>query len=100
MLLKNTPASDQYVLGAPLFKKISLQLENGRSIKITARNNGADTRYIKAMKVNGKSYSKNWLSHSELLKGAEIDFSMSDIPAKERGIKPADLPYSFSNENW
>lgn len=52
------------------------------------------------MKVNGKSFSKNWLSHSELLKGAEINFSMSDIPAKERGIKPADLPYSFSNENW
>lgn len=94
-----TPASDQYVLGAPLFKKISLNLENGKSIEISAKNNEAETRYIKVLKVNGRVYSKNWLSHTELLKGARIDITMSATPDKQRGTAPADVPYSFSNQN-
>jgi predicted alpha-1,2-mannosidase len=93
-----TPASDQYVIGAPLFKKVTIQLENGKTITINAGSNSNENRYIKGMKLNGKAYSKNWLSHSQLMKGATIDFEMSATPNNKRGINKEDFPYSLSNE--
>jgi len=93
-----TPAVDQYVLGAPLFKKVTLNLENGKKVIINAPANNADNRYINGLKYNNKDYQKNWLSHSELLKGATLDFDMSATPNKKRGIADADFPYSMSTE--
>ena len=93
-----TPAVDQYVIGAPLFKKITLTLENGKKVMINAAANGANNRYVNALKVNGLNYDKNWLSHSALQKGAILDFSMSATPNKVRGIHEAAFPYSFSTE--
>lgn len=93
-----TPAVDQYVLGAPLFKKITLKLENGKQVVINAPANNADNRYIRGLKMNSKDYQKNWLSHSELLKGATLDFDMSAQPNKNRGTAAADFPYSLSTD--
>ncbi|NJY61871.1 glycoside hydrolase family 92 protein [Salinimicrobium sp. CDJ15-81-2] len=93
-----TPASDQYVIGAPLFKKVTLQLENGNTIILNAPNNSDKNRYIQKMTYNGEAYSKNWLSHSELMKGAVINFDMGSKPNRSRGIKKEDFPYSLSNE--
>lgn len=90
------PATDQYVLGAPLFKKITLQLENGKQIIINAPANSHGNRYVKRLSVNGKPYSKNWLSHASLLQGGVLNFDMTDKPNKIRGITPADFPFSFS----
>jgi predicted alpha-1,2-mannosidase len=92
------PATDQYVLGAPLFKKITLQLQNGNEVVINAPGNSKTNKYIQKMSLNGKNYSKNWLSHKELMKGAIIDFEMSDSPNKNRGTKNEDVPYSLSNQ--
>ncbi len=92
------PATDQYIIGAPLFKKVTLNLENGKQIVINAPNNSADNRYIEAATVNGATYTKNWLSHTELLKGAVVNFTMAAEPNKQRGTKTEDFPYSFSAE--
>ena len=92
------PGSDQYILGAPLFKKITINLENGKKVVINAPENSAENRYIQEAQFNGKSYTKNRLSHSELMKGATINLKMSAKPNKERGTKEEDLPYSFSKE--
>jgi predicted alpha-1,2-mannosidase len=93
-----TPASDQYVLGAPLFKKITVKLENGKTISINADNNSSTNRYVNNLSVNGKPYSLNWLSHSALLKGATLNFGMSAQPNKQKGTQPADAPYSLTND--
>lgn len=92
------PGSDQYVIGSPLFRKMSVHLENGNTIGINAPDNGHDQRYISSVKLNGKDYTKNYFTHDDLMKGAKIDFSMSDKPNKSRGIGKSDAPYSFSNE--
>lgn len=93
-----TPASDQFTMGAPLFKKITMELENGKRILIKAPENSSKNRYIKSMKFNGKPYTKTWLSYSELMKGATLDFVMDSKPNKSRGTKNEDLPYSLSND--
>ncbi|HEX3007799.1 MAG TPA: glycoside hydrolase family 92 protein, partial [Bacteroidales bacterium] len=92
------PGVDQYVIGAPLFKKITISLQNGNTINIDAANNSKENLYINTIQFNGQSYSKNWLSYTELMKGANIKFDMSATPNKTRGIAKSDFPYSFSNE--
>ncbi|WP_053971123.1 GH92 family glycosyl hydrolase [Mangrovimonas sp. ST2L15] len=92
------PATDQYILGAPLFKKAEISLENGNTITIEAKENNSENRYIQSMTFNGKPYTKNWLSHSELMKGATIEIKMGPQPNKERGTTPNDVPYSLSNQ--
>ncbi|MET4082233.1 putative alpha-1,2-mannosidase [Pedobacter sp. UYP30] len=93
-----TPATDQYVLGAPLFRKITISLENGKKVVINAPKNSAKNLYVNSLKMDGKPYSKNWLSHSALQKGAVLDFDMSATPNKQRGSNPADFPYSLSTD--
>ncbi|WP_091393390.1 GH92 family glycosyl hydrolase [Arachidicoccus rhizosphaerae] len=90
------PASAEYILGAPLFKKMTVQLENGKSFSINAPQNSRDNRYIESMTVNGKPYTKNYISHQDLLNGAQIQVKMGSQPNEQRGIAPADRPFSLS----
>lgn len=92
------PGSDQYVIGSPLFKKMTLHLENGNRVEINAPDNVPEARYVSSVKFNGKSYTKNFFTHGELMEGAKIDFSMSEEPNMKRGTRKSDAPYSFSNE--
>lgn len=92
------PGTDQYVLGAPLFKKLTLSLPGKRQLTILAGNNGPDARYVKAVKWQGKVYDKNWISHFDITKGGTLEFIMSAQPNKGRGTDKSAYPYSFSEE--
>ena len=93
-----TPGANQYVIGSPLFKKVTINLENGKKIVLNAKNNSAENRYVQSVKVNGKEYDKNYFTQEQFKNGVIIDFKMSSTPNKERGTKKSDFPYSFSNE--
>lgn len=93
-----TPATNQYVLGAPLFKEATIHLENGKKIEIKAPQNSQENIYVQSLKVNNLPYSKNWLNHQELIKGVVLNFDMSAQPNKERGSQEKDFPYSMSTE--
>ena len=92
------PGTDQYVLGAPLFKKAVIHMENGKQVEINAPANSADNIYIQNMKVNGGNYTKNYLTHKDLMEGSVIDIEMGNKPNKSRGVAAEDVPYSFSKE--
>ncbi|HZL08834.1 MAG TPA: GH92 family glycosyl hydrolase [Prolixibacteraceae bacterium] len=70
------PATDQYVMGIPLFKKIIINLENGQKIILNAPENSLAKPYVQSVKWNGESYTNSWFSHHQLMKGAVIDFTM------------------------
>ena len=93
------PGSGEYVMGAPLFKKAILTLENGKQVILNAPDNTNDNRYICSLKMNGKEYNHNWLKHEELMNGAVLDFNMSHTPNTQRGVNDEDFPYSLTNEN-
>ena len=92
------PGSNEYALGAPLFKKATIHLENGKELVIDAPENSDENYYIKSMSMNGKNYTKNYFRHEDLMKGGTIEVEMSDEPNKKRGINDDDAPYSFSKE--
>ena len=90
------PGTDQYVLGAPLFPRVTINFENGEKMQIIASGNDDGHRYVERMRLNRKVYTKNYITHADLLKGGRIEFRMSEQPNRLRGIGDADVPYSFS----
>ena len=92
------PGTDEYVLGAPLFKKATLHLENGNNLVIDAPDNNNDNMYIESLLFDGTNYTKNYLKHEDILKGGVIKCNMGSQPNLQRGTQPADFPYSFSKE--
>ena len=93
------PGSGQYVLGSPIFPKATIHLENGKKVEISSVNNKKENVYVKALKVNGKNYTRNYLVIDAIRKGMKLNFLMDNTPNSTRGISQSDLPYSFSNHN-
>lgn len=92
------PATTQYVTAAPLFRKITLQLENGKQFIITASNNSSSNRYVQSVLLNGKPWNKNWIDHFDILKGGVMTISMGANPNGKRGAGSASYPYSLSGQ--
>ena len=90
------PGTDQYVIGAPYLPYVKLSLPNGKTFEIKAKGVSDKKRYVKAVLLNGKPYSKMYITHSDIVNGGVIEFIMSDKPNKERGIEKADKPYSLT----
>ncbi|MBR6989269.1 MAG: GH92 family glycosyl hydrolase [Bacteroidaceae bacterium] len=92
------PGTNEYALGAPLFKKATLHMENGKTVVINAPENSDKNRYVGKMTLNGKDYTKNYITYEDLLKGSTIHFQMTDKPNTQRGTQDTDFPYSYTNE--
>ena len=91
-----TPATDQYIIGGPLFKKATLNLQNGNTFVIEAENNSKDNFYIESTTLNGQDNSKNYLTYETIQNGGEFTFKMSSKANTTWGSKEKDLPYSLS----
>ena len=74
------PASDEYAIGTPYFKKAVIHLENGEKITVNAENNSQTTPYIKKLRINGKVSSPDFLKYDSIKDGAVIEFTMSESP--------------------
>lgn len=90
------PGTEEYVLGAPLFKKTTLQLENGKQLIIEAPGNSANNKYVNELKWDNTTYTKNYINHFDVLKGGELNFEMSSSPNLQRGTTAGAYPYSYS----
>ncbi len=92
------PGQDMYVIGSPVFDKVTMQLPNGKQLEIKSNNNGQANVYINRAVFNGQAWDKNYLNHQDLLKGGELTFDMSAEPNKTRGVAPESYPPSMSKE--
>ena len=92
------PASDEYVLGTPLFNNAVIHLENGKQIVIEAEENSGNNIYIGRMLLDGKEYGHNYITHKRLTEGTRIKMFMTPQPNLSRGTADEDAPYSFSKE--
>ena len=90
------PGTDQYVLGSPLFPKMTVTFENGKQLEIVAENNSTENIYIQSATLNGVPFTRNYLTYGELTAGGTLHYVMAPEPARSRGTTPADWPYSLS----
>ena len=92
------PGANQYVIGTPYFDKMTLHLENGKTMTITAQNCSQNNKYIQSLSINGTPSTKNFFTHEQLMQGGNIHYVMGSTPNKQRGISDSDAPYSFTKE--
>jgi predicted alpha-1,2-mannosidase len=92
------PASGQYVLGTPLFRRTVLHLESGKDFVISAPGNSSANIYVQGATLDGKPYSKNWIAHTTIMAGGEFKLTMGNAPNKGKGVSAEDYPYSFSTD--
>ncbi|MBE0676476.1 MAG: glycoside hydrolase family 92 protein, partial [Bacteroidales bacterium] len=92
------PGTGEYVIGSPLFRKITFTPQGGREFVIEAENNSAENVYISRANLNGKDISRNYITHSELKDGGRLNFTMSSRPDNKHGTAVEDAPYSMKRE--
>jgi predicted alpha-1,2-mannosidase len=92
------PGAGQYVIGAPLFQKAVIHLENGKTFEIQAPKNSKDNLYIQSAILDGSAYSKTYLKHEDIFKGGKIQFVMDSKPNETWATTPEDAPYSMSQD--
>ncbi len=74
------PASDQYQIGSPAIKTAILKFENGKTLSIEAVNQSDRNVYVEKVELNGKSLNRNYITHSEIVNGGRLIFTMSSKP--------------------
>ncbi len=94
-----TPGTDYYVIGSPIFDKVTIHLENGKKFIITAENKSKDNFYIKSAELNGKNYTQSYIKHQDIVSGGRLDFVMSNKANKNWGTKKNDVPVSEISAN-
>jgi predicted alpha-1,2-mannosidase len=90
------PGTTQYVLGSPIFKKITMQFENKKKFIILAPENRQSNRYINNATLNGQNWNYNFINHQSIIKGGILQFKMSNQPNYKRGINNNAAPFSQS----
>ncbi|TFF38172.1 GH92 family glycosyl hydrolase [Mucilaginibacter psychrotolerans] len=90
------PGTDQYVIGSPLFPKMTIALDNGNNFIIEANNNSKTNVYIQSATLNGMPYTHNFITQTDIMNGGVLHLEMGDKPNLTRGLAPEDKPFSLS----
>src|SRR6185437_14445293 len=76
------PGKPEYVLGSPLFDKITLHLPTNNTFEIEARGQSESAAYVSGVTVNGTTHKSTYLAHETLMRGGKITFAMQSRPSK------------------
>jgi hypothetical protein len=87
-----TPGTDYYVVGSPIFDKVTIHLENGRKCIIEANNNSAENKYILSATLDGKDMPQSFMMHQAIINGGHFVFEMGPEPNKQWGADEANRP--------
>lgn len=70
------PASGQYELGAPLFRKAVIRLASGKKLVIRADNLSDENIYVDKVYLNGQLLDRTYITFEEVQQGGELRFEM------------------------
>ena len=76
------PATPYYYIGAPVFPRITLHLENGRTFTILADSVSDKNIYVQKITLNGQPLTQPYLNHEDIIQGGELRCQMGRTPVK------------------
>ena len=97
-----TPGAPYYTITSPLFEEVVINLDeyyNNRVFTIIAHNASFDNKYIQSAQLNGKTLTRPWITHNEIVSGGSLEFQMGEEPNILWGASPEDAPPSMSKNN-
>ncbi len=68
------PASGEYALGTPMMDRVTVHLAGGRTFTVNAHRKDSMSFYVKSVRLNGKKYDLNTISHKAITNGGTLDF--------------------------
>jgi len=92
-----TPGVPVYNIGSPVFENITINLSNGKTFTLIAKNNSGKNRYIQSAILNGKVWNKPWFTHKDLIGGGKLELVMGATPNKAWGSGFQNAPPSELN---
>jgi predicted alpha-1,2-mannosidase len=88
------PGRPEYALGSPMFSKVQIHLDNGKTFTVEAKHLSSGNFYIHGAKLNGKRYTKSYITHNDILGGSDLVLEMAASPDKSFGSADKDRPQS------
>ena len=85
------PVGGRFVIGTPLFDKATVNVGNGKTFTVVAKNNSDRNIYVQGARLNGKTYTKSYIDFNNIRHGGTLELFMGAKPSKW-GTKVADRP--------
>ncbi len=85
----------EYAIGSPAFRHARVELQGGAVLTVNAANNSRENVYVQSLKINGTPWTRTWVPHALIAKGATLDFVMGPTPSTW-GSGPDDVPRSLT----
>jgi len=70
------PVSGEYVFGAPQMPKFVFHLQDGKTFTVLAEGLSKEHKYVESITLNGEPYTKNYITHEDIMKGGTLVYKM------------------------
>ena len=87
-----TPSQGTYVLGSPLFTRATISLPGGKTFTVKAPANSSRNIYIQKATLNGKPYTKSFITYDDIMRGGTLELVMGSKPNRKFGADAKDRP--------
>jgi predicted alpha-1,2-mannosidase len=90
------PADGVYVIGSPLADRATLMLDpayyKGGKFTVIANGNSPRNVYIQSATLNGRPYTRSFITHNQIVAGGTLELHMGPNPNKTWGAARLDRP--------
>ncbi len=76
------PGNPTYTIGRPIFDKVEIPLENGKTFTIITENNSPENKYIQEAYLNDHKLEDLFFSHADIRNGSTLKIVMGKGPKK------------------
>jgi len=80
------PGESRLEITTPAFEQVDFHLDNGNQFSIRTINYTPENIYIQSAKLNGEAYTKCYLDYQDIMKGGELELTLSNEPNRNWGI--------------
>jgi predicted alpha-1,2-mannosidase len=75
------PVAARYLIGSPLFERVTLNLPNGKRFEIAAAHNSPQHPYIQSARLNGRPLQEPVLTYRQIQEGGRLELVMGPQPS-------------------
>jgi len=76
------PASGEYMIGSPLYPRIGIRLQSGKTFRVIAENVSAANLYVQSAMLDGKTLNEPLITWEQIQSGATLTFRMGPEPSR------------------
>jgi putative alpha-1,2-mannosidase len=90
------PGRPIFDIGSPIFEETTINVGDGKTFIIEAKNVSAQNKYIQSATLNGKQHNQAWINHADIVQGGKLVLEMGSRPNKNWGSAPDVRPPSMT----